>query len=379
MTLITGGWSREDILAAIRPYDIKDKVHLIAPEQHAMLAFFSELGVEKVTDPEFKWRNLDLFPDTVTVNGTINNAATTLVLTDSTALRVGDVLFDPTTLERFPVTVQAGGGTDVTISRAKTSGQVAADTITSGEVLYIIGNALEEGNSGRDPISVQETTLTNYTQMVETSFEITGTEERSTDRGEKKMQELRRVELINHKSKLERIIIFGEKTTATVTKIKRNTNGLLKQITTNVFNHGAGVPSQDDFEGYLQDAFKYGSGDKVLICPPNWITVINSWARADLHVSNLLSKYGVKVMDYVSAHGNISLVRSHSLAGTIFSKYAVLLDKAFVKLVALGSNSMYWIRPDVQVKKKDARQDQYYSEFGVRVDMEQSCAVFKYT
>ena len=173
--------------------DAVDKIFLLEPNKHPLVTLLTNVG--KVYDgkawkgssmlkrptgnPEFKWFE-DFYggryakvsasydaadPKTISVTGAGSSSA--YIFT------VGDTIKNARTGEIMLVTAIASS-TSITVKRA--FGSTAAAAGTSGDGLYIVGNANEENGGARNVNTTQVSPQTNYTQIFKTTIALSNTE-----------------------------------------------------------------------------------------------------------------------------------------------------------------------------------------------------------
>jgi hypothetical protein len=75
------------------------------------------------------------------------------------------------------------------------------------------------------------------------------------------------------------------------------------------------------------------------------------------------SKFGVRMVDYVSPHGELSIVTDHAIEGTEYDKYAFVIDIQDCKFVVLKGRDTQLLL-DRQGTDEDGVKEEYLTEFG---------------
>ena len=190
------------------------------------------------TETKVQWLNESLTGQTFTANANSLAASGTVVLTDNTGVRVGDILRRAGSANvdggvQVVVTAVNVDGVTLTVSTAGTSARPFAGTtdeqISTGDTLELIGQFIDEG---ADPLAerfVDRTTDFNYTQVSQEKVNATRTTRKVQRYGmddpynhevQKKFREL----AIRH----ERRLVLGRRQQGTGSEaLRRSMGGLL--------------------------------------------------------------------------------------------------------------------------------------------------------
>lgn len=183
---------------------------------------------------------------------------------------------------------------------------------------------------------------------------------------------LRRLKGLEHRLDIERIILFGEKKEDTIDK-RHTTEGILSRITTNAYDAN-GVLTESEFEtNFCEPLFRYGSSQKLLVASSRLLSVINQFAAGKLQVVPKEQTYGVRLTRYISAHGDLLIVKSNVLEKG-YAGYGFGLDMENIKYRPLQTRDTK-LRTNIQANDLDGWKDEYLTEFGVEVRLEKTHGV----
>ena len=382
MAEIQGIFSTGNILSARRKYSTSDKLWLAFPEVAKIAHVARGLKPKPVTDPKFRWFEQDIPQQFVVINnsGGYGPSDTSLVVSDSTPVRVGSVLKVVATGEQLLVTANNTSTNTITVKRGW--GTTAAGNIANSAVLMVIGDANREGASLPEPITREPVERVNYTQIFREPVILTETAA-ATDLypEENDMKTKRLMALEVHKRKIERAFLFGEpkEDTSTYSTHIRATGGITYFVTTNVVDAG-GTLTETEFEGFIADAFTKGER-KMGFLSPLVASAVAYWAKNKLQVAPEEKTYGIGVVDYVTPHGTLKYTVEKMLAeNSVWNGYSFILDLdkiGYRYLAGNGINRDTRLRPNRQASGDDLIAEEYLTECGLFLANEDFHAVLK--
>lgn len=265
----------------------------------------------------------------------------------------------------------------------------SSSATTAATTLVRLAHAGEEGADIGTLKSVQETIPYNYLQKIRTAYGMTWEQMSSSLHGASDPAVQKKVQLIEHKKEIDRMIMFGKRDIGTGAESQEITysGGFDYFISTNVWNLGGNVPTDLQVIDWLSYVMQYGpngnregSGSKIAICSPNWITLFSKFGldkssyNADLGEEFGAGPIGIKVKVYQSSHGDLILMKHPMLTGPFRGKMFVI-DPGLVKLCYhQGGNGA----PDGRTKLLDGRGGngrtaeslEYYSNLGLEFKVE---------
>ena len=356
------------------PIDMANEILELEPNQSPFLVLTQKMKKVASTNPKFEWQEDQSMPWLTTLSASATSAATALGVTED-IFRVGDVVRITETGEAILVTTTAAGA--ITATRGLGSGAgsavgaVAAASATSAAELFIISNANAEGATLREFKYPQLASLFNYTEIVRTPVEITGTEKATVHYGGDEHMRLRAKFGIEHARNLERMFWFGARSVQGTNQ--RTSGGVTEFLTTNVTNQ-AGTLSLAQWNSFLKSAFRYGSERKVAFVSPLLKSILDGFISTYTRMNNPLpastKSWGVDMTTYASGQGVVDIVMCRAWNdSTKYGKAAFIIDPANVEYHYLRTRDTQ-LRQNVQAPDYDGFKDEYLTECGVKVAQE---------
>ncbi len=368
VTLISGTRGTSDIEVARRKLDVPDEIFLLQPDAAPLVQILSQAKKKQAINPEITWFEDELLPQSDTAEDLVTTVTqTSIKMTNTGYFFEGDIIRVEASSELLRCTTSSG--LSITVERGW-AGSTAA-VITASITLLKLGNANEEGSGAPVLRSTTVSKVYNYLQIFKTPFGVTETENASELYGGGDLSYLRVKKLIEHKVQMERALLFGERYEDTTgTHPKRTTRGIAPFISTNVTPISTTL-TETAFETFLETGFTYGSTRKVLIASPKVVSAINYWARGKLNMYPKDKTYGISVMQYLSAHGEVQIIRHKLLTGSTLGGYAFLLDMNNLAYRFLKGRDTKLER-NIQDNDEDQEKDQYITEMGLELRSEKT-------
>jgi len=357
-----------DIDRERRDIDVSKKIFELQPDETPFIVVLSKARKQPAQSAEVVWWEDDLYPKWDKVVGAQTDTDTRIEVQTASIFAVHDVVKVPRTGEVMLVTAVGSNYIDV----IRGYGVTAAAAINDQDWLLIIGNAMAERSSVPAERLGQPTKLVNYAQIFRTPYSVSGTvmAERQVTT-EQERDRLSRKKAIEHRIDLERAFLFGEKKEDAVNK-RRMAGGVLSFIQTNVYDAG-GTLTEQEFEQFCEMGFAYGSTRKLLVCSARVITAINGFAAGKLETVSGDDTYGLRIKRYMSAHGDVDIVRSRALEKA-YDGYALLLDMENIVYRPLRDTTL---RRNIQNPGDDEVKDEYFTEATIEVHLEKTHAVLR--
>lgn len=366
-----------------RVIDMSDTIHLLDPNEAALTAITMKLRKAHCINPKVEWLEDDYLPPSSATTATNAATATTFNVTTGQGVyfRKGDVIQDVNTGENMYVQVVTGDQLQV----ARAIGSVTATAMGSGDIILIIGNANQEGATGRVIKSTTKTPLFNWTQIFRWPFGLTRTLNQSELYGGSDLAFQTRKAGIEHRINMERAFLFGQKKDDTSgtpigdgTTALRFCDGLKSRITSNVTT--ASSVSAVTVETFLQTGMRYGPARKLLFASRAFMSYLNTIATNKIVTVPTTSSFPLALTEYVSPHGKIYLITHNLLTGVVgttqnYGGWAFLLDldSIFYRYLQ-GSDTM--LKTNIQANDEDARKDEYITEACPMIIQEKNHAVW---
>ncbi len=247
---------------------IEELIQNISPEA---VPFTKMIGISSIKNPAvfsttYEWLEDTLAPTATTLNGAIatTNTTTCAVTTNAGKFFRAGHLID---IEGEICRVSSVSTDALTISRGwgDTDGATHVDTTA----VNIVGFALVEGADAPDSFKMDVSTQYNYTQIMQETVEVTGTQAKMKQYGissempyqtAKKLKELAIL--------LERNVFYGYRSAGSAT-VARTFGGLKQFITDNVASLSSAALTEKDIMDRMQACFEDVGLDnmpKTLIC-----------------------------------------------------------------------------------------------------------------
>jgi hypothetical protein len=284
-------------------------------------------GRRAVSAKEFEWIEKLRPTEVDNVVGAQTNVDTAIEVDTPNAYFVDDLVMNMRTREIFRVTV--GGASPLTVVRGV--GSVVGTAMNDNDPLIIIGPSVKEGNDAGTERSVQESFLTNYTQIFEHPFGTTGTEAAVENYTGKDRPRLQREFARYHMEAIEKAFLLGQKNqdTADTAKPRRYTGGFdywIQLNGVNVVDAGGTLtePTMEDFSRRIYENTG-GSNTRVLFSASKVVAVLNQLAAGRLQTVPRDEVYGISIKQWDSFFGPMFIVQHRLLK----SAPDITADKGF--------------------------------------------------
>jgi hypothetical protein len=212
-----------------RPKNWREMILYLYPrsEQKAPLnALIAGMKTKGTDDPEFNWFEKSSPVRHDTANSGYDSAATSILMTDGTFFRAGDLVRNESTNEVMRVTADYSASNTISVARGWGS---TATAITSADELFIVGTAIAEGATGRSALYKDPTKAYNYTQIFRYPLKLTETARATHLRTGAPYKDMKKEALDQHTIDMERAFIWGVRNEDTSgTEPKRSTGGIKK-------------------------------------------------------------------------------------------------------------------------------------------------------
>ena len=354
-----------------RDLNVADDILELQPSETPFMVIGNKTSNVSAQSLEETWYDDDLAPWWTTAGATALATDTTITLTDASIVKPKDLLKDTTTGEIM--FVESISGNDVTVKRGYTvedgEGGTAAAAVGATDNFMRMGNAMEENSTSPEARATQPNKFYNYVQTLRTPF--SGSFEdmnEPKEAGGDERTRLRRRKAIEHKLDLERAYLFGERNE--VIADNRRTMGGLFQFLTNQYDTIGGTLTENLFEEALEDAFRYGSKEKILITSPRVGSVINKFARDNIQTRSGEDYYGLRIAEYISFHGTLYVATSHMFEKD-YQSMGTILDMENIDIMPYaGMNTT--LRTNLQENDRLGYKDEYVTMATLRVRLQKT-------
>jgi hypothetical protein len=370
--LITGLRHTANINQTRRKYDVSDRISLLQPNKAPLTVLLRKLAKKTTINPIFHWFEDDLQPkwDAVDNTGGYSASDTSIVVDRASLYNTNDLVKVPRTGEVMLVTAVDSATNTLTVQRG--IGETDPAALVDDDPLVIIGNAHKEGSLAPEAKGTVVETIYNYTQIFRTTVKVTKTQEASELYGGSDRMYQRRKKAIEHAVDIERAFLFGERSEdLTGSEPRRTTRGVVSFLIGNTDNildvSSDGKLSEALLEEFFESLFRYGSSKKVCFASARLISIFNTFGRDKIHMKVGEDTFGIKVMQYISAHGELQLIKHHLLEGSVYGKCGIILDlEEDIKYRPLkGRDTMLNI--GIQPPDADYYLDEYLTEAGLEL------------
>ena len=363
-----------DFETNIDKLDIRDKIFELQPNETPFISILSKMTKLKCTNTRFSWFEDDMLGNSTQVATEASAATTTTSLTvDSTAMfQPGDVIGSFST--------DVGAAEEIMLVQSITSstvlqvirqwGETTVATLAVNDYIYKLGSAMQEAYDAPESLVTGKTEVYNYVQLFSKTVSISDTAEQVDTYGGNRRAFERRKIAIELKRDLESQFLWGERKqdTTTAAHPRWQTRGVYKMLgtTASELDLSAASLTESAFEGWLKDVFTYGSDEKFFFTGPLVLSQVSQFATGKQRLSpGVVTKYGVKVREYLSAMGTVNLVHDKHFLGAHAGKGLILDMKELVYRYL--QNSDFTLALNIQPKNAHYKLDEYKGTVGLEL------------
>lgn len=302
-----------------------------------LYALLSLIKKEKAIAKTVSWHVDELIPKFVRINGgTLDDSGLTFTVDTpgGSYIPSGFLLQNTRTGETYLSTT--GGSATTFVVTARSWGATAAAATADNDEILILGPAYAEAASLQSAVSTTETMYSNRVQTFRRNWHIGGLLQAISENGgtyggqDPEIQRRKMIQTV--KRDLELSLLFGESAASGGTA---TLGGVVPFIKTNAAGNvnSATVLTEPVFELANETWFRGGeSSSRILVTSRRVHGILNQFPSTVQRTSPGATKYGLRMSDYTSVHGDIRLVRNTNLEGDEYVKYAIGLDPSQVAL-----------------------------------------------
>ena len=365
-TVKSGVRAQADLSTNREKLDFAEGIALLDPNENPFTLMTMKFGGGTTGNIKHSWLEDELQPEIDTVNEPTtgyDSAATGIIVDNYLRFAPWDIVRHNATGEAMLVTAVTSSYITVVrdYGQGGTPGYTArADTVADGAYLTIIGNAAEQGAALPTLKSTLEVEIYNYCQDQRTPFGMSEIVAASALHGEQDWPFQQRKKGIEHMRKVEYQNIWGMpqvggRALYSSGIVPATAGGIHHYITNTTTGTGSSrivsqaEITQAEFLSFIEAAFEFGSAQKVMFCPPLLRSALDFWGISKLQTFSEKTLYGMKVAQWVSAHGTIIFV-THKMLKDPGSDgaYAFLLDMKNIKNITfsnIGSTRLRILKP----------------------------------
>ena len=382
-TILTGVVDDADILSNQRVVDMSPTIAQLEPDEAPLTTMLQKTSKRAAFSQKVEWLSDELVPRLTTLNngGNVTAIATTFIVATGTGsfFRPGDIL-------------RMSNGENVRVSSVATDtltvvrgiGSVAAAIITDLTDVIKVGNASAEGATLGTIKQMQQVANFNYCQIQRDPLGFTNTLINSDLYGGSEPAYEAKKKMMEHRRQIENTLFFGQRNLASVSGMPIGyCGGLVDFIYTNITNIGApNTLTEEIFESFIREGFRYGSRNKVLFASPLVVSALSSFPQGKLAPNSTgpsVKDYGVSLQRYLGSSGetvNIVTKRDwqdyNQTAATGVGTWAFLVDMDDVVMRPLRKTVML---PNRQAPDEDSIKQEYLTEYSLQVGIEKNHAV----
>ena len=368
------------------PQNWREGILRYYPNGETPLVALSSQGKNEATDHYlFNWWDKALPGRRLFVNNAAGyDSAATSIVTDLAAatgagllVHNGAVLLNERTFERLIVTANPSADT-LTVARGK--GATAAAVMNDNDPLLVIGTSYEDGATAVSGISFDPTLRTNACQIFQRGVgPLTRRMAKTTLRTGDKFMDMKHDAWLNIALDMEWSSLFGDylDEAGSAGSVRRTfSGGMYYWATTNVFSAGGAVGIFELMD-YLEDFFRYGSSEKLVLCGSTFLNTLNKLAKLEMTMNAVPGEttFGMKINELISPFGVCEL-KLHPLLSDhpTFRSWAFGIDMDYFKVRYIDDITYL---PHADTSNPHRRQDEYYADLGWEWQVERAHAIFK--
>lgn len=414
----TGDWVTDQ-----RPLNWRQQILYLYPNGMAPLtAILSMMSSEGVDDPQFHWwtqeqtavggavAGIYTLPDlsAAYVSGGVAGDVVYVQVTTTLANRIREghqILLRDASDWAVDVVGKITGVTRGTVNSVLAVKLLEDDDnstthdLSDCDTFKIIGNINPEGGVMPDAIALNPTKVYNYTQIFRTPLSITRTARKTKLRTGDQYQKAKAEALEMHSWEMELAFLWGIRTEniGDNGKPERTTMGVINFIrqyaaancddyTTNVTYTGQDwtVGGETWFKAMLEQIFRYGASDKLVLCGSGFLLGIDALAMAggQLNLQPAQKTYGMDIREWITPFGKLSM-KTHPLFSydATTRNMGVVLEPKEITYKYIDDTQFYGESSDKThsegygQQRVDGTNEEYLTECGLEFGLPQKCAV----
>ena len=289
--------------------DMADAIEELDPNAGPLVLLLRKLNSAPCTQEKIEWMESELEDRWDTVVTTQANT-TTLGVNSTGIWHKWDIGIIPESGFKFIVTSDVDNGYLEILELDAGDG---ADDVATDENVLKLGNALDEGGEAVDPYEGTVTTVTNYVQIFEQSWQVSESLMHSALYGGDELARLTANKRIEHERDIESILFFGER--ATTTNAVNSQVGPVHllggvEYFLNASQSGAHVTdvagslSESTWTGWLGDLYTYQSDKPRYVFASYYLLkALSTWAGGKLKLVPSDKTYGIAINEYLHPFG----------------------------------------------------------------------------
>lgn len=368
MAAITGARTTTNILNDQLAIDLGERINLLEPSAQPLAVFSRAAGKRRAVATKFSWLEDKSKPRYFTMSAA-GSGITALTASNGTYVQQHDQILITRTGEQIRVDGVAGNVLQVTRGIGST-----AAAINNGDEVVIIGSAQPENDTSKPARSDNPVKGTNYTQILRTPFEQSGSLMASSFQvNPADWPHQARKAGIEHAKDIEYAFLLGRKSLdASGAAERRTTGGAFSFIASNQTDAGGDL-TEAEFNAFMLQVMRFGSGSKLALAAGIPVSALNKFPASKQQTRNDEKTYGMDVTHYTSPFGSLNLVYHRLLEGNKYGGYILVVDIEEVAYRYLANDELNRdtkVYPNRQPNDQDGRKDEYLSEVGLEFGQE---------
>lgn len=365
----SGGTTSYAITTQSMIIEMDDTVHMLEPNRAQLALLTSKISKKGVSNAKFEWSTDEHIPtlDAINMSGGTWSTATVLTVDNGGYYGTNSLVQVQRTGEVLRVTAVSNSGNTITVER-EWGAVVSAAALLDNDSLTILGGMAQEGATSENGRTTKKVFDYNLTEIKRSPFEFTNTELATDLYGEADLSYQARKKAAEHSVEIENAILFGARgSTYTIGgsdgAMIRSTGGINEFISTNDSDFG-GIFNMVTFFNFCEDVFRYGSEKKLFLAARSVVTNISLEAIKYLEMVPKDDTFGIDIIRLLTPHGVLMVTKHNLLEGTTHGKYGFVLDMDNLGYRFLKGRDTK-LKTNIQANDKDARKDEYITEFGL--------------
>lgn len=377
MADVNGPLLTTNVLSDQLAIDLGDRISELEPNWQVLTVFTRALNKARTVATKFHGLESRSKPRFDSTTNTANTTVQTIPVAHGSYFQQWDLVLNTRTGEMFRVDNVSGNNLEVTRGLQGTPGTGIA--MNNADELMLVANAQPENDTSKPARNFIPTKISNYTQIFREPFEMSDSLRASAFQvSPAEWPRQAREHAREHAIDIERAMLFGRKSLTTPGSAEtRTTGGLLSFITSNQTDAGGDL-SEAEFNAFMLQTMRYGSASKLAMASGIGVSALNKFPASKQQVRSDEKTYGMSVSHYTSPFGSLNLVYHKLLEGTKYGGYIIVADMDNVGYRYLANDELNRdtkLYPNIQPNDQDGRKDEYRTEAGLWVGLQESHGV----
>lgn len=355
------------------------RLALLEPEAARFLVFLSNVQKDTVQlrSTDYKVQERRPRGQSTTMGASALAGATTITLTDTSHLSVGDLIWVPARSYQGRINaVNSATSVDVTPDLGSTT-----TALTSGDAVLRVARVMNEGYTVLSSYVTDTTQTTNYVSTISTPVEWTNYQSKdqsylSDNQKSSRMKADETAMAIEHMREIDRQLWFSVKSATTDSNSKRllTTQGMLASISTNSYDHSGGSTiTETQFNQYVVEPIWRNNGastEKWLFAASKTLSIFEGFGIGRLQFQEVKSReLGFSISGYRTTRGLLNVVHNPHFDVSYYDESCCIVDPKFVKLAILQDTEYL---KDMQPKNVKTIQNEWSTMMGLYMVYEEA-------